>query len=89
MKNVIKSTGQTEAYESEKLYTSIYASCLGVHEPKNAAEVTAKKVVKDMDTWLGKQSEVTTADIRKMAGKYLSEINNHAGYLYLHHHIMW
>jgi transcriptional regulator NrdR family protein len=89
MKHVIKRTGKSEVFDERKLYVSIYASCLAVHEPLNTAELTAQKVTNQVNAWLAKKTEVTASDIRHMAGKYLSDTNHHAGYLYLHHRIMW
>ncbi len=89
MKHIVKRNGSTEAYDAKKLYASIYTSCLSGHEPTAAAELAAQKVTNDIDAWLAKKAEVTADDIRKTAGEYLSELNPHAGYLYLHHHIMW
>lgn len=89
MKHVVKHRGIVEAYDNRKVYASIYASCLSVHEPNAAAEIIAEKVTKDLERWLKPKNEVTSADIRQIAGKCLSEINPHAGYLYLHHRIMW
>ena len=74
---------------SVTIVLSIYASCLSVHEQPTAAELVAQKVTKDIETWLFNKNEVTANDIRKVAGKYLSEINPGAGYLYLHHRIIW
>jgi len=71
------------------VYASIYASCLSIHEPGAAAELIAEKVTKDVERWIADKSEVTANDIRRVAGGHLSEINPHAGYLYLHHRIMW
>jgi len=89
MKHIVKRNGSTEVYDTKKLYASIYASCLSVHESATVAELAAQKITDDVNSWLAKKTEVTADDIRKTAGKYLSEFNPHAGYLYLHHHIMW
>ena len=89
MKHIVKRNGVSEAFDSHKLYTSIYASCLSIHEPAETAELVAKKVIKDTEAWLFNKNEVTSNDIRHQAGKHLSKINPHAGYVYLHHRIMW
>jgi transcriptional regulator NrdR family protein len=89
MKHVIKQAGHTEAFDENKLYSSIYATCLAVNEPLASAKVTAKKVTADVKKWLEPKSEVTVHDIRAYAGKKLGEIDHHAAYLYLHHRIMW
>lgn len=89
MKHVVKRSQHIEAFDNRKVYASIYASCLSVHEPTVAAELIAEKVSKDVEAWIATKSEVTANDIRHTAGTYLTEINPHAGYLYLHHRIMW
>lgn len=89
MKHIVKRNGILETYDNRKVYGSIYASCLSVHEPAMAAELVAEKITKDVTSWIAGKSEVTANDVRLFAGKKLSEINPHAGYLYLHHRIMW
>ncbi len=89
MKHIVKRRGVIETFDNRKVYASVYASCLSVHEPNEAAELIAEKVTKDVEAWLKPKSEVTSHDIRTVTGKYLQEINPHAGYLYLHHRIMW
>jgi transcriptional regulator NrdR family protein len=89
MKHVIKRNGKSEVFDERKLYASIYATCLSVHEPPKTAELTAQKVTQQVVLWLAKKTEVTSNDIRHVAGQYLTNINHHAGYLYLHHRIMW
>jgi hypothetical protein len=88
MIKIVKRTGHSEDYDSKKLYASIYATCLSIHEPAAAVELFAQKVVEDTENWLAKKTEVTANDIRREAGKHLSLVNPHAGYLYLHHRIM-
>jgi transcriptional regulator NrdR family protein len=89
MKHIVKRNSTLETYDSRKVYASMYTSCLSVHETSLVAELVAEKVTKDVDTWMAKKTEVTANDIRTFAGKKLTEINPHAGYLYLHHRIMW
>lgn len=89
MKHIVKRNQEIETFDNRKVYASIYASCLAVHEPTAAAELIAGKVTNDIEHWIAAKNEVTANDIRRNAGKYLSEINPHAGYLYLHHRIMW
>lgn len=89
MKHIVKRNHSIEGYDARKIYASIYASCLSVHEPAVAAELAAEKVTKDVEHWLGQKNEVTASDIRRVAGASLTKINPHAGYLYLHHRIIW
>jgi transcriptional regulator NrdR family protein len=89
MTHVIKRSGKSEPYMEQKVFASIYASCLAVHAPKSTAESVASQVTKAVNNWLIKKGEITTHDIRKEVGKYLSNLEPHAGYFYLHHRIMW
>jgi hypothetical protein len=89
MKHVNKKDGRIDIYNSEKLFQSIYATCLAVNIDKKDAAAIAKKVVAKLDNWLKTKNEVTSADLRHQAGKYLSQFDHHASYLYLHHHIVW
>jgi transcriptional regulator NrdR family protein len=89
MKHIVKRGGNSEAFDSRKLYASVYASCLSVHESAAVAELIAQKVTHQIELWLAAKTEVTSNDIRHAAGKFLSKLNPHAGYVYLHHRIMW
>lgn len=89
MKHIVKRNNRSEAYDERKLYASIYASCLSVREPDSAAELIAEKVCGDVRTWLQRKSEVSSADIRKIASTYLETLNPNAAFLYQHHRIMW
>lgn len=89
MKHVVKRNGRSEKYDERKLYASIYASCLSVHESAANAELIAERVCRDMNDWISNKTEVTANDIRKNTAKFLTEINAHAGYLYQHHRILW
>lgn len=88
MNHVIKRSGQSQAFDSRKVHASIYASCLSVHVKAPQAEAVARQVTAELEKWLAKKTEVTTNDIRHQAGHYLSELEPHAGYFYLHHRII-
>ena len=89
MKHVVKRAGHIESFDNRKVYASIYASCLAVHEPSEVAELVAQKTTREVEAWLATKNEVTSNDIRRQAGKFLGKTSPHAGYLYLHHRIMW
>lgn len=76
--------GHSEIYDERKLYASIYASCLAVRTPAGAAEMTADRVCRDMDAWLGKKPEITSGDIRRMAAGHLAAYHPDAAYMYKH-----
>jgi transcriptional regulator NrdR family protein len=89
MKHVVKRSGSSEAFDSRKVYASVYASCLAVHETTETAELVAEKVTKEVNLWLIPKTEVTVTDLRKVISRHLQEINPHAGFVYQHHRILW
>lgn len=89
MKHIVKRHGHTEAYNDHKLYASIFSACQSVREPSGSAELIADKVVKDIANWIDKKHEVTSNDIRRNAAIHLKSYNPDAGYMYLHHRIIW
>jgi len=89
MKHIVKRAGHTELYDERKLYASIFSACQSVREPMGSAELIADKVVSDIAEWIEKKHEVTSNDIRHTASKHLSAYNPDAGYMYLHHRVVW
>lgn len=88
--HIIKRKGHREAFDSRKLYASIYASCLAAHEKTEVAEKTAEQVVSSFDDWLKhKNTLITSNDIRRKAGEILEAINPDAAYSYVKHRIIW
>lgn len=88
-KHIVKRGGHTEAYDSRKLYASIYSAVMTMREPAGTAEVIAEKVVNDVESWLGRKSEVLSNDIRRVAAKYLYGYHPEAAYSYMHHRVVW
>lgn len=82
---IVKRHRKVEPYDEIKLMRSIYAACLSVRTPTGEAELTAKRVAKDLQTWLEKKQEVTSHDIRSRASQLLHSYNPHAAYTYKHH----
>lgn len=89
MKHIVKRGGHVESYDERKLYASIYAASIAVREPAGSAELIANEVVKTVNNWLGTKHEVTSNDIRRIAGNHLRVINPDAGYQYVHHRVVW
>lgn len=77
----------SEPYEENKVFTSVYAACLGVHAPEGEAKITAQRICRDIAPWLESKPEVTSADIRRKAAEILAMYNPHAAYLYKNHRI--
>lgn len=87
---VVKRRGKrpTEAFSREKLYTSIFTTCLSVQAPEGQAEATAQAVCDAVIQWLDDKPEVTSEDIRRKAGETLARYHPEAAHLYKHHHMV-
>jgi transcriptional regulator NrdR family protein len=82
---IVKRHQTIEPYDEIKLMGSIYSACLAVRTPAGEAELTAKRIAKDLLPWLQKKPEVTSHDIRSRAGALLQNYNPDAAYIYKHH----
>lgn len=89
MQHIVKRKGHTEPYDERKVYASVFAACISVREPAGSAELVADKVQKDVNAWIAKKHEVTANDIRRQAAKHLHAYNPDAGYMLLHHRVVW
>ncbi len=85
MHRVIKKAKHTEHYQHQKLYGSIHSACLSVGEFVGSAEVTAENVCREVEVWLSKKYEITSSDIRRVAGEFLQAYNPSAAYIYVTH----
>ena len=87
---IVKRRGKrpTEAYQPEKLHTSILNACLSVQTPEGQAEATAKKVSDAVTSWLSDKPEVTSEDVRRKAASILERYHPEAAHLYKHHHMV-
>ena len=74
-----------EVFEPAKLQKSIAAAILSTGAHVGHAEQTAKKVTEEVAEWLASRPEVTSDDIRKVAGKHLQRHHPDAAYLYEQH----
>ncbi|HSX27892.1 MAG TPA: ATP cone domain-containing protein [Candidatus Saccharimonadales bacterium] len=79
---VKRANGQSQPFDPEKLYRSVYAACLSVQTPSGEAQLTARRVFHDMQPWLESKEEITTADVRRLAAHHLSTYNPHAAHLF-------
>ncbi len=85
--NIIKRRGarNSEQFEPAKLHASVLAACLSVRSPEGEAETTARNVVKAVINWLELKAEVTSNDLRRVAGYHLQKYHPEAAYLYEQH----
>ena len=82
---VKRGTHNSEAFDPLKLHQSIVAACLSVRALEGEAHTTAERVVRHVISWLMNKTEVTSADIRRVASQHLDVYHPEAAYLYEHH----
>jgi len=80
-----RSTKYSEAFDPMKLHQSIVAACLAVRALEGEAHVTAERVSRHVIDWLLTKTEVTSADIRRIAAAHLRTYHPEAAYMYEHH----
>lgn len=85
---IVKRHNHVEPYDPYKLLRSVYASCLAVRTPAGEAEITAKRVEKDLAVWVRKRPEITSHDIRVRAAELLVAYNPDAAITYKNHGIV-
>lgn len=83
-----RGTHDSEAFDPLKLHQSVVAACLSVRALEGEAHVTAEHVCKHVISWLMAKTEVTSADIRRVASTYLTVYHPEAAYLYEHHQLV-
>ena len=75
----------SEQFNPNKLHSSILAACLSVRTPEGEAETLAARIVAHVTKWLEYKAEVTSNDIRRIAGSHLTIYHPEAAYLYEQH----
>lgn len=85
--DIVKRSGTrpTEAFDPKKLHSSIRAACLSVRTPDGEADMTAWAVTDSVIVWLETKPEVTSSDLRRVAGRHLTVYHPEAAYLYEQH----
>ena len=85
---IVKRHHHIEPYDERKLMRSIYAACLAARAPEGEAEITAKRVERDLYRWTHEKPEITSHDIRVHAAEILHRYNPHAATIYKHYGII-
>lgn len=80
-----RSRSHSEAFDPLKLHQSIVAACLAVRAFEGEAHTIAEHVSGKVIDWLLAKTEVTSADIRRVAAKHLETYHPEAAYLYEQH----
>ncbi len=83
-----RGTHDSEMFDPLKLHQSIVAACLSVRAFEGEAHATAERVCRCVMSWLMTKTEVTSADIRRVASSHLQQFHPEAAYLYEHHQLV-
>lgn len=85
--HIIKSKGHrpTESFDKAKLHQSVSAAALSARAPEGQADNIAIAVTNYVLEWLEHRPEVTSHDIRIVAGRHLRAHHPDAAYLYEQH----
>jgi len=83
-----RNSHDSEVFDVLKLHQSIVAACLSVRAFEGEAHDTAERVCRHVITWLMSKTEVTSADIRRVASHHLRAYHPEAAYLYEHHQLV-
>lgn len=88
--DIVKRGGSrpTEGFDRNKLHDSVRAACLSVRTPEGQAETIASGVCDAVIVWCETRPEITSADLRRVAGKHLEKFHPEAAYLYKHHRLV-
>ena len=85
--DIVKRGGErpSEAFQRKKLHDSIVAACLTAGAPMGQAEAIARNISGSVLNWLETRPEVTSHDLRRVAGRHLRTHHPDAAYLYEQH----
>lgn len=82
MTTIHKRSRQTEEFNAVKLHQSIMASCLACRSFEGEAHAVAQKVSEHVIAWLATKQAVTSADLRRVAGRSLAIYHPEAAIIY-------
>ena len=82
---IIKKDGHEEIFKKEKVYQSVYESCLNAHHNKKTAEDIAKKATNDVMKHLKRKATVKSDYIFKIISTLLEKYDKDAAFLYETH----
>ncbi len=82
---IIKRDGHEEEFKKEKVYQSIYESCLNAHHNKKNAAILAKKATNEVLKHLKGKKAVKSDDVFKLIATLLEKYDEDAAFLYETH----
>lgn len=85
MQHIIKRKGHEEPYQSDKVFYTTYAACLNASMADDEAQKTAKKVVKEIESWIKDKKTVSSDELFKEITKVLRNEFDIAAFMYETH----
>lgn len=85
--DVVKRSGrrETEAFDTNKLLSSVHAACLSVRTPEGEANMAARNVAAAVILWCETKPAITSSDLRRITTIHLTRYHPEAAYFYQHH----
>ncbi len=81
-------THNSELFDPLRLHSSILWACMAVRAYEGEAHGAAEKVCKHVIDWLEEKTEVTSADIQRVASEFLATYHPEAAYMYKQHNLI-
>ena len=82
---IIKKDGHEEEFKKEKVYQSVYESCLNAHHEKKKASNIANKVIRDLMKHFKSKKLVKSHEVFKYIATLLEKYDEDAAFLYETH----
>lgn len=84
--NVKHTRSHSVKFSNHIFISSILDEARSLGIPGGQAEEIAKSTLKFVKCWIANRSEVTSADIRRIATRHLKKLNPELAYMYSNHH---
>ncbi|MBS7346176.1 MAG: hypothetical protein KIG14_00480 [Candidatus Sacchiramonaceae bacterium] len=82
MNFIIKSSGESEAYDSHKLERSLSEAFKMTKSPAGQAEHFTKYVLTEFQKWIQDKPEITSSDVNRQVAKILDNIDPNTAYIF-------
>jgi transcriptional regulator NrdR family protein len=82
MNFIIKSSGESEAYDSRKLERSLSEAFKMTKSPAGQAEHFTKYVLTEFQKWIQDKPEITSSDVNRQVAKILDNIDPSTAYIF-------
>lgn len=85
MAHIIKRRGHNQAFDSRKVYGSVYFSCRNAHLTEIQSEKIADQVSKAIEQWVSKKKQISSQEIFEKIASILRSLDEDAAFLYATH----